>query len=190
MRTRHSIVGSLAFAAMLAAGTNAQADASLTLTGGTSRCISILTERDPAQPSQTRTTTRESPCTPTPTSSVAVNEGTAPSAGAAYETFVRLTYGFTYTDDGLPLAGPTVLDPQLSAVGNPPPLASFEAGILSVHVDARPGYAPGGTGFYVEFDPAAAGSPTQDVIWGNGTGGNGYVVFGLNDHPDQISGRL
>lgn len=173
----------------LMAAMNARADASLTLTEGTSRCITLSTQRDPAQPSQFVTTRHETPCTPTPENPVAVNDITAPSVPAHSETFLQLAYGFTYSDDGQLLAGPVELDPTLSTMRNPPPLASFEAGILSVHVDAQPGYVPLGAGFYVEFE-LTGGVPMPGLVVGNGVGGNGYVVFGLNDQPDRISGTI
>ena len=167
MSKPRSIVGPLAIAAMLAAGTNAYAGASLTLTPVSSECVTLANQ------------ITSTPCTPPVSVSYYY-------AGSVYRTvtYYQLIYDFTYTDDGLPLAAPTALDPTWSAG----PLASFEAGVLSVSVEGSTHVADAPSitvGFDIGTGPIPYIVPTEGIDWQND-----HVVFGLNDHPDQISGRL
>lgn len=169
-----SITGLLAFAALAMAGTNARADATLTLTPVSSECVSTTLG------SNGFPTTTITPCAPP------VGTSTRPifdrGGGVVFRegSFLRLVYDFTYTDDGLPLSAPTVLDPSL-----PSALASFEAGILLVSVQGVTTPSDPGLSVVISVPDGAIDAHSNYAPYGPG-----YAVFGLNDRPDQLSGRL
>ncbi len=187
MGTQTSIAAALALAAMLGTWTNAKADASLTLTPVSSRCHSFEAGvRWGGRPGEgwvpyTQTSSRD--CDPGSAGAVWIVNSRSMSIPGALRNWIEVVYDFTYTDDGLPLEGPT----------------RFEFGSLEVQVDGH-GYNSSGPGIIVAISASGDSLPPEGLEWyppwWQPTSGAPIwhpeysAHLGRNDHPDQISGRL
>ena len=167
---------------MLAVGTSAHADATLTLTPVSSQCF--WRQSGPGPGGVPYTVSGSSDCT-----TGFVGSSRPMSIQGAADYWMQVVYDFTYSDDGLPLEGPTALGPAST---------SFEAGLLSVQVDGR-GYNPSGPGITVDISATGNGLPAEGLVWsppirtGPDSPWPAYytdTLIGSNDQPDDISGRI
>lgn len=168
-------------AALLACGTAsiALADTTLTLTPTSSRCVTIRDDRG-------TTTQSSAACSPSPSTPFTVGSSIGTSSMA--QSFIELTYQFTYRDDGLALPAPVVLETadyiaRGGTVSGLPPRVSFESATLAVDVTSTFGPNPSGPGYVIGAVVSGAPAGATSVV-------DGYLLFGLNNLADSFSGTL
>lgn len=155
----------------------AMADASLILSQTSAECVIDQRAGDAIQ----RTV---APCAPGPAFTVVGNSTRA----GPYVSFIQLSYAFAYRDDGLVLPSAVTLatgdygGATASAFARPPSV-SFESATLNVDVSSTFGPNPAGPGYVISA--FATDAPIEGVSLLDG-----YLLFGLNDRPDNFSGNI
>jgi PEP-CTERM motif len=153
------------------------ADASLTLNQTSAECVTDQRVGDVIQ----RTVAA---CAPGPAFMV-IGNGTR---GGPLFSFIQLTYAFAYRDDGLMLPSAVTLatgdygGATASAFARPPSV-SFESATLNVDVSSTFGPNPAGPGYVISASAIDAPIDGISLL-------DGYLLFGLNDHPDAFSGNI
>jgi PEP-CTERM motif len=104
------------------------------------------------------------------------------------EAWIELTYSFNYSDDGFALPSPTTLltgdyGGQVPSALKLPLVVSFESATLDVDVASSFGPNPGGPGYAIRAMAPDAPPDGTSLL-------DGYLVFGMNDHPDSFSGSI
>ncbi len=166
-------------AALLASGTAslALAEARLTLTPTSTRCVTIRDDRGTV-------TQTVADCAPGPSFTVFSSVGTSGSA----RSFIELTYQFSYQDDGLALPSAITLDTadyiaQGGTVSGLPPRVTFESATVAVDVTSSFGPNPAGPGYAISAIGTNAPAGSLSIV-------DGYLMFGLNNRADNFSGTL
>jgi hypothetical protein len=176
MRT-DNILRALAVTLLACMNSTAMAGASLTLSQTSAQCVASQRVGD----NIVRTVNA---CAPGPEFLVINNTTRA----GPFVSFIELTYAFTYSDDGLALPSAVILPTgdyggaTTSAFARSPSVG-FESATLNVDVASDFGPNPTGPGYVITA--STIGAPVEGVSFLDG-----YLMFGLNDHPDSFSGSL